>query len=141
MYLGGNGFYWRIAFHPEKPGAIEMRRAESGTRTWIARPANTIELHRRDERDVAGQRLVLARLVGISFGSEASTSVLLPAQAGSFDPRAASSSKVWAPTRRSAISARSAAGRRAGARHRRSRLGTPPHTLVLASSRTTPTSI
>ena len=19
MYLGGNGFYWRIAFHPERP--------------------------------------------------------------------------------------------------------------------------
>ncbi len=36
MYLGGNGFYWRIAFHPERPGIIEMRRAESGTRTWAA---------------------------------------------------------------------------------------------------------
>src|SRR3546814_12239856 len=36
MYLGGNGFYWRIAFHPERPGLIEMRRAESGTRTWGA---------------------------------------------------------------------------------------------------------
>lgn len=38
MYLGGNGFYWRIAFHPTKPGVIEVRRAEDGTRAWIAEP-------------------------------------------------------------------------------------------------------
>ena len=36
MYMGGNGFYWRIAYHPEKPGLIEVRRAEDGTRAWIA---------------------------------------------------------------------------------------------------------
>lgn len=38
MYLGGNGFYWRIAFHPELPGAIEVRRAEDGNRSWAAQP-------------------------------------------------------------------------------------------------------
>ena len=39
MYLGGNGFYWRFAYHPERPGtAIEVRRAESGARFWAARP-------------------------------------------------------------------------------------------------------
>ena len=37
MYLGGNGFYWRIAFHPTLPGVMEVRRAESGSRAW--RPA------------------------------------------------------------------------------------------------------
>ena len=36
--MGGNGFYWRIAYHPELPGVIEVRRAEDGTRAWIARP-------------------------------------------------------------------------------------------------------
>ncbi|MBM3489874.1 MAG: LamG domain-containing protein [Alphaproteobacteria bacterium] len=36
MYLGGNGFYWRIAYHPQQPGIIEVRRAEDGTRAWIA---------------------------------------------------------------------------------------------------------
>ena len=36
MYMGGNGFYWRIAYHPTKPGVIEVRRAEDGTRAWIA---------------------------------------------------------------------------------------------------------
>jgi len=34
MYLGGNGFYWRIAFHPTLPHTIEMRRGMSGLRTW-----------------------------------------------------------------------------------------------------------
>ncbi|MGH8130179.1 MAG: N,N-dimethylformamidase beta subunit family domain-containing protein [Steroidobacteraceae bacterium] len=38
MYLGGNGFYWRIAFHPELPGAIEVRRAEDGNRSWASAP-------------------------------------------------------------------------------------------------------
>jgi len=34
MYLGGNGFYWRVAFSDEWPGAIELRRAEDGVRNW-----------------------------------------------------------------------------------------------------------
>jgi N,N-dimethylformamidase len=38
MYLGGNGFYWRIAHHPSNPAIIEVRRAEDGVRAWIAEP-------------------------------------------------------------------------------------------------------
>lgn len=38
MYMGGNGWYWRIAFHDQLPGVIELRRAEDGIRTWIAEP-------------------------------------------------------------------------------------------------------
>jgi N,N-dimethylformamidase len=34
MYLGGNGFYWRIAFNEAQPGIIETRRAEGGSRAW-----------------------------------------------------------------------------------------------------------
>ena len=34
MYLGGNGFYWKAVFHPEAPWAMEVRRAESGVRTF-----------------------------------------------------------------------------------------------------------
>jgi len=37
-YLGGNGFYWRIACVPELPGMIELRRAEGGIRAWAAEP-------------------------------------------------------------------------------------------------------
>ena len=38
MYLGGNGFYWRVAVNPEFPGAVEIRRGETGIRAWAAEP-------------------------------------------------------------------------------------------------------
>ena len=34
MYLGGNGFYWRVAFNDMLPGVMEIRRGEDGTRAW-----------------------------------------------------------------------------------------------------------
>ncbi|MBK0399501.1 N,N-dimethylformamidase large subunit [Limibaculum sp. M0105] len=37
-YLGGNGFYWRVARHPEMPEAIEIRRGEGGIRAWASEP-------------------------------------------------------------------------------------------------------
>ncbi len=37
-YLGGNGFYWRVATRPNAPGTLELRRAEGGTRAWAAEP-------------------------------------------------------------------------------------------------------
>ncbi|MDX2155456.1 MAG: DUF6605 domain-containing protein [Hyphomicrobiaceae bacterium] len=36
MYLGGNGFYWKVARHKELPAAIEIRRGEGGIRAWAA---------------------------------------------------------------------------------------------------------
>ena len=38
VYLGGNGFYWKIALSPEDPELIEIRRGESGIRAWAAEP-------------------------------------------------------------------------------------------------------
>ena len=38
MYMGGNGWYWRVAFHDTHPGIMELRRAEDGIRTWFAEP-------------------------------------------------------------------------------------------------------
>ena len=38
MYLGGNGFYWRVAVSDDAPGAVEIRRAETGIRAWAAEP-------------------------------------------------------------------------------------------------------
>jgi N,N-dimethylformamidase len=38
MYLGGNGFYWRVARNPTWPGAVEIRRGEGGIRAWAAEP-------------------------------------------------------------------------------------------------------
>jgi N,N-dimethylformamidase len=38
MYLGSNGFYWITEWHPEKPWLIEVRKCESGSRAWQAKP-------------------------------------------------------------------------------------------------------
>jgi len=38
MYLGGNGFYWRCAYQPDNPAIVEVRRAETGERYWVAEP-------------------------------------------------------------------------------------------------------
>ena len=38
MYLGGNGFYWRVAQHEDGSGALEIRRGEGGIRAWAAEP-------------------------------------------------------------------------------------------------------
>jgi N,N-dimethylformamidase len=36
MYMGGNGFYWKVARSPAYPAAIEIRRGEGGIRAWAA---------------------------------------------------------------------------------------------------------
>ena len=38
MYLGGNGFYWKVALSDAWPGAIEIRRGEGGIRAWASEP-------------------------------------------------------------------------------------------------------
>jgi N,N-dimethylformamidase len=71
MYLGGNGFYWRIAHHPTRPGVIEVRRAEGGVRAWDAEPG---EAHHSFTGEYGGlwRRNARApqRLVGIGFISQ-----------------------------------------------------------------------
>ncbi|WP_172374643.1 N,N-dimethylformamidase beta subunit family domain-containing protein [Mesorhizobium sp. NZP2234] len=37
-YLGGNGFYWRLARDKNIPHLLELRRAEGGIRLWAAEP-------------------------------------------------------------------------------------------------------
>lgn len=38
LYLGGNGFYWRIGWSENMPGVMENRRGNSGVRTWEGEP-------------------------------------------------------------------------------------------------------
>lgn len=38
MYLGGNGLYWRVSFHPQLPGVIECRKSEDGIRAVAPGP-------------------------------------------------------------------------------------------------------
>lgn len=91
MYLGGNGFYWRIAFHPTRPGIIEMRRAESGTRTWGAEAG---EYAMGFNGEVGGMWRNLGKppqaLVGVGYASEGfDVSSYYRRLPDSFDPRAA----------------------------------------------------
>ncbi len=38
IYMGGNGYYWNVAFRPEEPAVMEVRKLDSGMRAWQARP-------------------------------------------------------------------------------------------------------
>lgn len=38
MYLAGNGFIWVTSVHPDKPWMLEVRKGETGTQAWRARP-------------------------------------------------------------------------------------------------------
>lgn len=71
MYLGGNGFYWRIAYSAAWPGAIEVRRAEGGTRPWIAEPG---EYRHAFTGEMGGLWRRLGRppnlLVGVGFSGQ-----------------------------------------------------------------------
>ena len=70
MYLGGNGFYWRISFHPTLDGIIEARRTE-GTRSWDVEPG---ERHHAFDGALGGlwryQRYSPHGLLGVGMSSE-----------------------------------------------------------------------
>jgi N,N-dimethylformamidase len=71
MYMGGNGFYWRIAYCPDNPAIIEVRRAEDGTRAWIAEPG---EYYHAFTGEYGGLWRRIGRppnqLVGIGFAAQ-----------------------------------------------------------------------
>ncbi len=71
IYMGGNGFYWRVAFDPENPAVMEVRRAEDGTRAWIAEPG---EYYHQFTGEYGGMWRRLGRppndLVGIGFAAQ-----------------------------------------------------------------------
>jgi N,N-dimethylformamidase len=38
IYMGGNGYYWNVAFRDGEPWIMETRKLDSGMRAWNARP-------------------------------------------------------------------------------------------------------
>jgi N,N-dimethylformamidase len=136
MYLGGNGFYWRVAAHPGLPGVLEVRRAEGGIRAWAAEPGEYYMsfdgeyggLWRRNGRPPQ-------KLAGVGFTSqgpfEGSYYRRLPA---SRDPRV---SWIFDGVAEEILGDFGlSGGGAAGFELDRAdfRLGTPPHAVVLASS-------
>ena len=136
IYTGANGFYWRIAFHPEKEGIIEVRRC-NGTRNWVSPPG---ESYLSFDGQYGGIWRELGRapnrLVGVGFTAEGfDYSTEYVRQPDSFDPRAAFIFQGIDATELIGDFG-SAGGGAAGFEIDRADfgLGTPPHALVLASS-------
>jgi N,N-dimethylformamidase len=135
MYLGGNGFYWRVSFDPAHPGMIELRRAEDGTRAWAEQPGQYY--HATGEYGGLWRRIGRPpnALVGIGFiaqGFDASTHYRRTA--ASRDPRAAF---LFEDIEEEAIGDFGAWGNGAAGLEidcYDASLGSPPHALVVASS-------
>lgn len=136
MYLGGNGFYWRISYHPTLPGVIECRKSEDGIRAFAPRPGEFYAsftgeytgLWRRNGR--APNELVGIGMV--SQGFDYSSPYVLTNS--SQDPRV---SFIFQGVESSVIgdyglSGGGAAGLELDATDHSH--GTPPHTLILATS-------
>ena len=135
IYLGGNGFYWKIGWHRELPGVIEVRRGESGTRTWAGEPGESY-LSTLEEPGGLWRSLGKPpqRLVGVGYASEGfdvgSYYVRLP---GSYNPRV---TFIFEGIGDSPIGQFGAFGGAAALELDivDLKLGTPPHTLRLAAS-------
>ena len=137
MYLGGNGFYWRVAFSDDWPGAIELRRAEDGVRNWQTGPGESYHawggeyggLWRRQGR-------APNEICGIGFAAQGFEKATYFVR----DPDADSSRAAWilegVPGER--IGTSGLGGGAAGQEVDRYdvRLGSPDHAVVLASATT-----
>ena len=137
MYMGGNGFYWRIAYHPEDPGIIEVRRAEDGTRAWISQPG---EYYHQFSGEYGGLWRRLGKppnqLVGIGFAAQGfDGGTYYRVQPGALDPRVAfivegvDEGEIWG-------NYGNQGGGAAGEEVDRwdEALGSPRHALILATS-------
>ena len=49
IYMGGNGFYWRVATLDDAPHVMELRRAEGGIRMWAEPPG---EYHHQSDGEL-----------------------------------------------------------------------------------------
>jgi N,N-dimethylformamidase len=89
MYLGGNGFYWRTAFHPTRRGLIESRRGVAGTRTWEGEPGeNSLSFTGEPSGLWRGSGRAPQRLVGVGFDAQVfDRSTFYRRLPDSFDPR------------------------------------------------------
>lgn len=136
MYMGGNGFYWRIAHHPTRDGVLEVRRAEGGVRAWDAEPG---EYHMAFTGEYGGlwRRNARApqRIAGVGFISQGFDHCsYFRRQDAANDPRAA---WIFAGVEDELIGnfgilQGGAAGLEIDAVD--NKLGTPPHALLLARS-------
>jgi N,N-dimethylformamidase len=136
MYLGGNGFYWKIALDPERDGIVEIRRGEGGIRAWAAEPG---EYYNQFDGEYGGLWRRNGRppqnLVGVGFSAQGNF-------VGSHyvvDAQARESRAAWilagldgATFGGHGLSGHGAAGFELDRADKN--LGTPPHAVILATS-------
>ena len=138
MYLGGNGFFWRCAYHTELPGVLEVRRNENGTRTWEGRPGEFYHSFTgefggvwRSQGNTAPQAIAGVGFTAVGFDR----SSYYRRTEESFDPRAAFIFEGIGDDELIGDFGYHGGGAAGNEIDRADqRLGTPPHALVLASS-------
>ncbi len=135
LYLGGNGFYWRVAFSKAWPGAIELRRAEDGVRNWQTQPGESYHAF-TGEYGGLWRRLGRApnQLVGIGFAAQGFERATFYRRT----PESHTSRAAWIfdGVEEEEIGTSGLGGGAAGQeidRYDRD-LGSPPHAVVLASA-------
>ena len=135
MYLGGNGFYWRVSFSDSWPGAIELRRAEDGVRNWQTGDGENYHawggeyggLWRRNGR-------APNQLVGIGFAAQGfEKATFYQVAQGARGSRA---SWILAGIEDDAVGTSGLGGGAAGQEVDRydQRLGSPSHAVIIASA-------
>lgn len=71
IYTGANGFYWVVSFRDDEPWCMEVRKLESGSRAWQAMPG---EHYNQSEFTRSGlwrnKGRAPQKLVGVGFASE-----------------------------------------------------------------------
>jgi N,N-dimethylformamidase len=137
MYLGGNGFYWVTTVDPLRSDVIEIRRGDSGTRTWTSRPGET---HHSTTGEPGGQWRQRGRppqaMFGVGFVAQGGGDAAPYAQTEAARSERASFILAGIGPEELIGDFGNHLGGAAGAEIDRAdeRLGTPPHTLVVATS-------
>ncbi|MBV8797595.1 MAG: hypothetical protein JO136_21870 [Hyphomicrobiales bacterium] len=71
LYLGGNGFYWITSIDPDRPWIIEVRRDNSGLRSWDAPIGERTHVHTGEPGGLWRYRgRGPNRLLGVGFATE-----------------------------------------------------------------------
>ncbi|MBT5203788.1 MAG: hypothetical protein HOL98_10070 [Gammaproteobacteria bacterium] len=135
LYLGGNGFYWRVAFSDAWPGAIELRRAEDGVRNWQTEPGESYHSFNGEYGGLwRRQGRAPNELVGIGFAAQGfKQATHYQRNDASWNSRAA---WIFEGVEDTLIGTSGLGGGAAGQEIDRydTTLGSPEHALVLASA-------
>lgn len=137
MYMGGNGFYWVTTHHPEKRHLIETRRGENGSRAWQARPGEYFHSFSGERGGLWRNRArPPQKLVGVGFSAEGfDESSYYRRLPDSFDPRARFIFEGVGPDELIGDFGLVGGGAAGFELDRYDvQLGTPPQTMLLASS-------